>query len=137
MSKSKRILVLDDEEYRHRGLAKKHAGELINSYVSAKGAISALAACREGSRFDVVYLDHDLGDGHGDGRDVANYIAQMPPCYRPREVVVHSWNMPAGAQMMAILAGKVERLRREPFQWPGDEEEGVWVSYEDEDEDEE
>ena len=61
--------------------------------------------------FDVVYLDHDLGEiadepPHNEltGRVVAQYIASvLPPDKRPKQVVIHSWNIDGSKRMRDIL----------------------------------
>lgn len=112
-----RVLILDDNEDRHKGFAKALVGcerVHVNNYYEV---VSVLA----GPRFDVAYLDHDLSDrqavgqflgspelfaGEKTGTDVAEYIAEMPADRRPDRVVIHSWN-PSGAQRMADILREV------------------------------
>jgi len=67
---------------------------------TARAAIAAL----EGSEFNMVFLDHDLGgktfvlsEDPNTGYQVALHIASMGQTFK---VVIHSWN-PAGVQKMA------------------------------------
>jgi CheY-like chemotaxis protein len=94
-----RILVLDDEQYRHDGFARRFVGHDVTHARTVAEALDAL----RGPRFDLAQLDHDLGSGDGTGRDVAEHIASMPRDLRPRVVVVHSFNPPGARLMVATL----------------------------------
>ena len=93
-----RILILDDEAYRHVVLNKKLAGnEIINTYTFDQ-AIAALS----GFKFDVLFLDHDLEhvDSTHTGYDVCQFIkSKLPKDKHPNQVVIHSMN-PVGAHQM-------------------------------------
>lgn len=102
-----RILILDDMDVRHSGFAKVFA-DLDRTHVYFFS--DTIDALNTKGPFDVVYLDHDLGDFRVaekneydrpyTGHDVALYIARvLDPDKRPGRVVVHSWN-PDGARAM-------------------------------------
>jgi hypothetical protein len=105
-----RILVLDDEQERHEGFARRFKGhDVYHVYTYAQ----ACAALANNFRFDLAQLDHDLCDFWQDpetgctyertGEDVTKYIIDyIPEGLRPKRVVVHSWN-PGGAQRMLEL----------------------------------
>jgi hypothetical protein len=91
ISDSKGKLWLDDERPAPDG------------WVLAKTAIEALAKLRQ-QEFEVVSLDHDLGEESGSGYDVLLYIeAQVftNPNFKCPELRIHSAN-PAGCQMMQL-----------------------------------
>lgn len=94
-----RFLVLDDEQYRHDEFERRFRGHDVVHARTVAEAIGALS----GERFDQVCLDHDLGDDHGTGQDVADHIAAMPRDRSPRTVVVHSFNPPGARRMLATL----------------------------------
>lgn len=105
-----RILVLDDDDMRHATFAGRFRGHEI---VHARTVAEAKAALR-GPRFDLVHLDHDLGDltsethfgglpREANGLDVADFIARIPLEWQPRSVVIHSWNFDAARRMAVVL----------------------------------
>jgi CheY-like chemotaxis protein len=106
-----RILVLDDEQYRHDEFARRFTGHDVTHVRMVHEALDAL----RGPRFDLAQLDHDLGSGDGTGRDVAEFIAAMPESHRPSFVSVHSFNPPGARLMVAILLRVGIRARHEPF----------------------
>jgi CheY-like chemotaxis protein len=107
-----RILILDDNPERHKvfaGVLKREV--LVHVFV---------AALQSQEPFDLVYLDHDLGDfaaadtydDYGDGMysggskreytgaDVAWFIARkLDQSKWPTRIIIHSWN-PDGARRM-------------------------------------
>jgi CheY-like chemotaxis protein len=106
-----RVLVLDDEQYRHDVFARRFAADDVTHVRTVAEALAAL----RGPRFDLAQLDHDLGSGDGTGRDVAEAIAAMPGLHRPHFVSVHSFNPPGGRLMVAILRQAGVQARHEPF----------------------
>lgn len=98
---AKRILFLDDDKYRHETVRPML---LHDAAFTAREAIDALTA----RTYDVVFLDHDLGDrqhvdSHGPeetGYTVAKWIAEHRPAIPL--VVVHSMN-PVGAGNISSL----------------------------------
>lgn len=103
-----RVLFLDDSEARHSAFQKRmHDHDVAAAYTT----VEAIAMLDARPAFDVVYLDHDLGEIAGDppyaeltGRIVAEYIANgLPPDKRPQQIVIHSWNIDGGKRMRDIL----------------------------------
>lgn len=117
-----RVLFLDDDKNRFLefsnilGIMLKR-GEIKN--LEVKWAINATMAkdflvnCL---RFDLALLDHDLAAEHyqtvgqppplmqeEDGREVARFIAEMPPEEQPRMCHIHSWNYSGSKEMEMIL----------------------------------
>ncbi len=105
-----RAIVLDDSVARHARFAAMLG--TVCDLTHARLFSEFTTVLRR--RFDVVYLDHDLGDEieqervpgmYGgdrpyDGRDAAAFVCDLPRALRPARVVVHSWNW-SGAQNMA------------------------------------
>lgn len=95
-----RILFLDDDLMRHKLFREELAnrGHIATHVETADRAIQELS----NNKFDLVYLDHDLGDktfvpsegSEPTGYTVALFMAKGSDRAR---VVVHSYN-PAGAQ---------------------------------------
>lgn len=107
-----RILVLDDEKYRHDCFANNLAGHEVWHVYTARDGLYAL----QQRKYDMVCLDYDLVDEKRPGRLVAQRIADMPESERPETVLIHSWNPPGAQEMAAILRGKVKSIHVIPFQ---------------------
>lgn len=107
---SERILFLDDAEARHLQFSRQHPGA-VREYT----AWAAIEALKQSPRFDVVYLDHDLGTTES-GMDVVDFIVQMPEEDKPLRVVVHSFNVPAAQlRMLPALNRAGIPTTHEPF----------------------
>jgi hypothetical protein len=103
-----RVLILDDNEDRHREFDQILRGIPCLHVYTAKQAISAL---RDNAPYSLVCLDHDLGnfqnklltEDPGSGTDVALYInLHLERKQYPRRVMIHSWNS-VGRERMASL----------------------------------
>jgi CheY-like chemotaxis protein len=104
-----RILVIDDDPERRENFRFWFIGHALTQAPNFDAGLEALA---DGTPWDVAFLDHDLDmfNEHGqpqrsdsgahNGQDIAAAIDAMPPCRRPRRIVVHSWNG-FGAALMA------------------------------------
>ena len=110
-----RILLLDDIDARRVILEERLSPAEFVHATNASEAITAL----QGERFDLVHLDHDLGEEPaGTGAEVARAIAELPPERRPLRAVIHSFN-PVGAQRMkAILEDAEVPTELKPFSSP-------------------
>lgn len=110
-----RVLFLDDNNERGIAFLADHPGALWLK--TAAGTIEALA---NGERWDLVSLDHDLGDQvfvdsnrPGCGMEVVRWIiANRPEIDR---IVVHSWNYPAASRMTADLQRAGYKVARRMF----------------------
>lgn len=86
-----KILIVDDENYRHEGFKKKLEGSDLYHAYTYNEAVKFL----QKYTFKEVYLDHDLGLGKN-GNDVAQFITKLQAFKQPKKVFIHSWN-PVGA----------------------------------------
>ncbi len=106
-----RLLFLDDEEYRYRWIIAHVEPTTVLRWVQT---VPAAIAALESSRWDQVWLDHDLGTEPEVGRDVAHWLIRHPES-TPDLVVVHSVNGVSAAKMhRELLAAGVATIRR-PF----------------------
>jgi len=107
-----RILILDDDPDRHEWFEKAFSGKDITKAYTYEEAVSALDS---GKKYDVVFLDHDLGSVEN-GVDVATHIAKSIPEHSIPELVwIHSMN-PVGARRMEdVLKDRGIRFCRTPF----------------------
>ena len=78
----------------------------MTSVFTVTEAIAALSA----NHFDIIYLDHDLGeeetvkpDSAGHGMDVVNWMVSNPHRIGNPQIIVHSLNTPARERMVATL----------------------------------
>ena len=73
---------------------------------TAKAAIEALVS---DGRFDLVHLDHDLGNGVGNnGYEVAVFISTMSDSMVPLKIVIHSSNQLGAERMLAQLENSTD-----------------------------
>jgi len=99
-----KILILEDDGGRVNNFIELlHTHDLAiieNSYE----AVSLL----EANVYDIILLDHDLGNGNGSGGIVSSFLRlnQDNPNYRAK-ILIHSWNSPASIQMLKDLPAAV------------------------------
>lgn len=81
-----RVLILDDERYRHQGYDEMLAGHDVFHAYTTPQFVSQITKC---GPFDLICFDHDLG-GTWTGMDAAEEltISDHPKCI----CIVHSWN---------------------------------------------
>jgi CheY-like chemotaxis protein len=123
-----KILILDDEAYRHFIFDIKFQGHEVTHVYTADEAIAALDA---DDTYDLVQLDHDLADkdyrelkagvvGEKTGVDAAVHIARyMDRSKVPVRVVVHSLNGPGACLMRDLLRDAGINVAYIPFDTSG------------------
>lgn len=96
------VLFLDDDTYRHRVFKQNNPG--CKHVYTAQQCIKAL----DSQDWDVVFLDHDLGEKHyvdpgkeNTGSAVVRWIRKNQP--KVGQFVVHSYNTTAGNRMNSDL----------------------------------
>lgn len=107
-----RFLFLDDEPARHRAFAARSGRHEVVAVSDPLIAIGLLQA--DGGRFDVAFLDRDLGHVLT-GENVAVAMARLPSDKRPKRVVVHSQNKLGGDSMERTLRSAGYHVVRAPF----------------------
>ena len=116
-----RVLILDDDENRHRLFRRMFARDLLVHVYTASQAIRAL---RDLPAFDLVCLDHDLylSDGligvgdPGDGMIVSRFIAEdLGTGKRPGHIWIHSHNVFRRGGMAKILKEAGLSIEVDPF----------------------
>jgi len=111
----KSFLVLDDQQVRLQAFTTrlKHDVELgVRVVITDSFDVALEEASRE--KFDIMFLDHDLGDAtdvnripsmYGEssrswtGEDFVRCLLNLHKSRWPEEVIIHSWN-PDGAKRM-------------------------------------
>jgi ActR/RegA family two-component response regulator len=99
-----KLLIVEDDGFRVRFFIERFGQYDLKVIENAKVAIEYL----QENVFDYIFLDNDLGEGNGEGVDVADYLAQHPD--NPNNeaiVIVHSWNVPATAAIKSKLPNAV------------------------------
>ena len=111
-----RVLVLDDSPERLEAFAHALEGCRVKLVSTSKAARIALI---DEEPFDLVCLDHDLGESMtvrpGDGMEVAQFIAHDMRDKIPWCVLVHSSNVPAAERMESVLEGSRIPVMREAY----------------------
>lgn len=120
-----RVLILDDDPYRHDAFARAHPSYDCVHVRTAQEAKEALVK----ERFPLVSLDYDLADfetrvtvdgssvaWQHTGYDVVLFIINnLPPDRRPERVVVHSWNIRQATRMVDALTSNGVSAVLQPF----------------------
>lgn len=113
-----RILILEDDAKRHKQFKMNFIGHVLTIVETAHECIEALVK----EKFDALFLDHDLGgeqmvaSGKGTGYEVALWLSKHID-YAPKEIYVHSLNIPGALNMINVLSGVGIYAVRAPFLW--------------------
>ncbi|MBF0501940.1 MAG: hypothetical protein HQM09_17510 [Candidatus Riflebacteria bacterium] len=102
------IFILEDAETRIDRMTKAlNAAWNSEAWAATQTACAAIAWLEKHySGCEVISLDHDLGPANGSedpgvGMDVVLWLERQPPTAR---IIIHSANVPAGAEMFNRLA---------------------------------
>ena len=121
-----KILILDDMKTRHDAFRRIYAEHEVVCVFRYSELKEKLAECR----WDLIHLDHDLGDavenpdtfvdGWGstrefDGQFAAVRVCELPPEMRPGQVIVHSVNPEGAKRMLGLLQRAKIDVTWEPF----------------------
>lgn len=108
-----KILVLDDERWRHDAYDKALVGHEIHHAYTVR---QFRAKLKQVQRWDLISLDHDLGEPEskvGNGVDAAKLVVKCET--KPVLVVVHSWNPAAAPRMVDTLVLGEQNVIRHVF----------------------
>lgn len=110
-----RALIVDDSVDRQRALERvlKHKGAEVAQALNFEEALNKLYA----EKFDLVYLDHDLGQGFvKSGDQLVDAILGLPQDSRPRAVAVHTSDSVIGRDMVGRLKEAGIEATYRPFE---------------------
>jgi CheY-like chemotaxis protein len=103
------VLILDDDERRHRWFIKRFAGDELDLAATVDEAKEFLTE----RGYDAIFLDHDLlphhyeSNDHGDhantGYAVAEFLNERPELQRAATIIVHTRNADAAIPMVQKL----------------------------------
>lgn len=99
-----KILLLEDDGYRANTFSWKLSGmgSSIDFYQNYEDAIKGVFDYSD--RYELMLLDHDLGDGKKTGYDfVKRLLTNMEPEKWPLYVIVHSMNFPGAKRMIDLF----------------------------------
>ena len=115
------ILVLDDDESRHRWFRKRFKDDKIEFVETVEDAKEAL----ENGSFDAIFLDHDLLPHHYGSNDhddfertgfaVAEWLTENSNLHRAATVIVHTRNADGGLHMVEKLRESGRHAEYVPF----------------------
>lgn len=104
-----RVMLLDDDERRHRWFRKRFAGDFVDVAVSVDEAKDLL----EENAYDAIFLDHDLLPHHYESNDhddfantgfaVAEYLREKKELQPGATIIVHTRNADAAIPMVQTL----------------------------------
>jgi len=104
-----RVMLLDDDERRHRWFKKRFVGDELDVAVDVAEAKELLVE----HGYDAIFLDHDLlphhyeSNDHGDeantGQAVAEFLNSRTDLQRGATIIVHTRNADAAIGMVTTL----------------------------------
>lgn len=104
-----RVMLLDDDERRHRWFKKRFAGDELDVAATVAKAKELLVEFS----YDAIFLDHDLlphhyeSNDHGDeantGQAIAEFLNERPELQRAATIIVHTRNADAALIMVTTL----------------------------------
>lgn len=104
-----RVMVLDDDERRHRWFKKRFVGDFLDVAATVEEAKDLLVE----TPYDAIFLDHDLlphhyeSNDHDDysstGRAIAEFLAERSDLSRAATIIVHTRNADAAIPMVQRL----------------------------------
>jgi CheY-like chemotaxis protein len=100
-----RILVLEDQQVRIDSFRVGLAKHDVTYTDKAQEAIELIKR----RNYDLIFLDNDLGDGNGEGLEVATYLqSRYKKSKRQPIIVIHSWNVVASNKINSKLPRAVQ-----------------------------
>ena len=103
------VMLLDDDERRHRWFNKRFAGDGLDIAVNVEEAKRLLAE----NNYDAIFLDHDLLPHHYESNDhqdfastgyaVAEWLNERADLQRAATIIVHTRNADAAIPMVQKL----------------------------------
>lgn len=95
-----KILILEDNGFRVRFFIERFGQHDLKITENSRRAIEYL----EEYVFDYLFLDNDLGDGNGEGIDVAKFLKNNPDNQNNKSIaIIHSWNIVATDTIKSML----------------------------------
>lgn len=103
------VMLLDDDERRHRWFRKRFEGDHLEVATTAAEGIELL----NGDAYDAIFLDHDLLPHHYESNDhddfqstgyaVAEFLHDNPGLQAAATIIVHTRNADAAVKMVQKL----------------------------------
>lgn len=100
-----RILILEDDGYRVNNFIEILYNHTLDIIENAYEAVNLL----ESNVYDLILLDHDLGEGNGSGTVVTGFLRDNPNNLNNQAmIIIHSWNVPASNNMCKDLPNAIQ-----------------------------
>jgi hypothetical protein len=106
-----RVMLLDDDERRHRWFRKRFAGDHLDVAITVDEAKELL----QETPYDATFLDHDLLPHHYESNDhndfsstgyaIAEFLCERGDLSRAATIIVHTRNADAAIPMVQKLRG--------------------------------
>jgi hypothetical protein len=103
------VMLLDDDERRHRWFKKRFSGDFLDVAVTVEEAKEFLVE----TPYDAIFLDHDLLPRHYESNDhndfantgyaIAEFLCERPELSRAATIIVHTRNADAAIPMVQKL----------------------------------
>ena len=113
-----KVLIIDDHNFRHESISKKYIGDDIDHAYKFADACQLLST----TKYDIVQLDHDLGDFTGEnGRDLTGYdimlylVKFVDIEIWPTYIVIHTGNNVGAYNIKQLLTNYGISCIIEPF----------------------
>jgi hypothetical protein len=120
------ILILDDDEFRHEAYSVTYRRHDVTHVYTYSDFLAALSS---GSPWDLIHLDHDLGDlvvgdtyidgwGHSreyNGQHASLRICELPDDMLPTRVIIQSVNPDGARAMRSNLLRRGVKVSWAPF----------------------
>jgi hypothetical protein len=104
-----RVMLLDDDERRHRWFKKRFSGDLLDVAATVDEAKELLVE----NPYDAIFLDHDLLPHHYESNDhqdfantgyaIAEFLCDQKQLQRAATIIVHTRNADAAIPMVQKL----------------------------------
>lgn len=122
-----KILILDDMKVRHDTFDSRYIGSQIDHAYSYSDFLKFLV---DESPYDLIMLDHDLGDFYKDydyyydgwgskreynGQHAAIKVTNLPDELLPKQVIIQSVNTVGAQAIFNIIDNRGIKVKLEPF----------------------
>ena len=127
-----KTLILDDDEFRHEYYTEIYTDHEVSHAWKYSDFCSSLV---RGSPWDLIHLDHDLGDlvagdtytdGWGklrefNGQHASQKLCELPDELLPKKVIIQSVNPEGAKSMLQMLQRRGVAVTWQPFSgWAGE-----------------
>jgi|SRR5690606_17410552 len=92
-----KVLIIDDLDFRHEGLAEEYSEDTVHHAWNSKEAKEKISSCT----WDLICFDYELGELEENGASIARWMVENG--LKCREVRIHSANLAGGMEILSII----------------------------------